>query len=404
MKSDKRGKTGKRRFYKRLKLFERSREAKLGLPPGTPVHVGARHAFKPYCTLFQYDSASVREFNEISPKELAKELKTEGVNWINVEGVHDVKFAADVAKVLDLHPLTQEDIVNTSLRPQFDSIADYYFFGLQMLYSSDDGLQLTSEHISLVLKGNTVLTFQETPGDVFGKIRERIRAHSGPVCSRGADYLLYLLLDSIVDGYYQVIDRLGERIDDLEESMQLGPRDELLSQTFGLRREILLLRKNIVPVRDVLNKVQVAGTVFQENTKIFVKDLTDHILQVTDALNLSMDMSNVLIDTYHSMQNQRLNAVMKTLTMISTIFLPLNFIAGVYGMNFEHMPETKWVYGYPMAVGAMLLVGCLMLAYFVHKGWLWESRLSRLPVFALFAPDDPLHDRRQETGKASSEV
>lgn len=382
----KRGKPSKKRFYKRLKLFERNRESKVGQPPGTPVHVGSHHEFRPYCTLLRYNAVETKEFHDIPPQDLAKELKPDGVNWINVEGVHDVKFAQEVSQILDLHPLTQEDIVNTTLRPQFDTIAGYSFFALQMLYAADDG-HLVSEHISLVIKGNTVLTFQETPGDVFGKIRDRIRTQSGPVCGKGADYLLYLLLDSIVDGYYVVIDRLGERIDDVEESMQRGPHDQLLAQTFGMRREILLLRKNIVPVRDVLNKVQVAGTVFQDNTLIYVKDLTDHIIQVTDSLNLSMDMSNVLIDTYHSMQNQRLNAVMKTLTMISTIFLPLNFIAGIYGMNFEHMPETKWLYGYPLALSAMALVGVLMIGFFVHKGWLWESRLSRLPLFAFFAPD-----------------
>ncbi len=368
-------KKGRKRF-KRLKLFERSRDAKLGLPPGTPVHVGAVHGFKPFCTLLRYNGSVTKEFQDIAPSQLAAELRPDGVNWINVEGVHDVKLAQEVSKILDLHPLTQEDIVNTTLRPQFDTIGGYSFFALQMLYCGPDG-QLTVEHISLILKGNTVLTFQETPGDVFNRIRERIRTQSGPVCSKGPDYLLYLLLDSIVDGYYRVIDRLGERIDDIEEQMQLGPNDELLGQTFALRREILLLRKNIFPVRDVLNKVQVAGHVFQENTLIYVKDISDHILQVTDSLNLSMEMSNVLIDTYHSMQNQRLNAVMKTLTMISTIFLPLNFIAGIYGMNFEHMPETKWVYGYPMAISAMAFVGLLMMAFFIHKGWLWERRFSR---------------------------
>lgn len=368
------GKKGKKRF-KRLKIFERNRDAKIGLPPGTPVHVGAVHAFKPFGTLLRYNSTGSQEFTDISPADLPKELRPDGVNWINVEGVHDVKFAQEISKILDLHPLTQEDIVNTTLRPQFDTIAGYSFFALQMLYCGPEG-QLIVEHISLILKGNTVLTFQETPGDVFGKIRDRIRLQSGPVCSKGADYLLYLLLDSIVDGYYQVIDRLGERIDDIEERMQQGANDELLGQTFALRREILLLRKSIFPVRDVLNKVQVAGHVFQENTLVYVKDISDHILQVVDSLNLSMEMSNVLIDTYHSMQNQRLNAVMKTLTMISTIFLPLNFIAGIYGMNFEHMPETKWVYGYPLAVGAMALVGALMIAFFIHKGWLWQKRFA----------------------------
>jgi magnesium transporter len=366
-----------KRFYRPSILFDRKSATSAGLPPGTPVHVGIRHTFQPTCSLIRYNKVETSEFKNIAPKDLAQEFRSDCVNWINVEGVHDVAFVQEVSNILDLHPLTQEDIVDTTLRPQFDTIANYSFFALQMLYNADDG-SLVSEQISLVIKGNTVLMFQETPGDVFGKIRDRIRNHSGPVCEKGADYLLYLLIDSIVDGYYAVIDHLGGRIDRAESMMQKGPLDGLLEQTFGMRREILLLRKNIVPVRDVLNKVQVAGTVFQDHTLIYVKDLTDHILQVTDSLNTAAEMSKVLIDTYHSMQNQRLNVVMKTLTMISTVFLPLTFIAGIYGMNFEHMPELKWLYGYPMAMMAMFFVGLVMIAYFVNKGWLWESRLRRL--------------------------
>jgi magnesium transporter len=163
--------------------------------------------------------------------------------------------------------------------------------------------------------------------------------------------------------------------------LRCGPTDSQLGRIFEMRREILLLRKNIIPVRDLLNKVQVEGTAFQENTKVYLKDLSDHVVQVTESLWLSMEISNVLIDTYHSMQNQRMNAVMKTLTMISTVFLPLNFIAGVYGMNFKHMPELEWIHGYPMALAMMFLVSLLMVIFFIHKGWLWEARWHRLGRF-----------------------
>jgi magnesium transporter len=186
------------------------------------------------------------------------------------------------------------------------------------------------------------------------------------------------MLDSIVDGYYQVVDRLGERIDQLEDELRQGPRETHLARIFEIRREILFLRKNIVPVRDLLNKVQVEGQVFQTNTKIYIKDLSDHITQVTEALSLSVDMSAVLIDTFHSMQNNRMNAIMKTLTMISTVFLPLNFIAGIYGMNFEHMPELKWHYAYPLVILLMTTVAVGMTAAFVKKGWLLEGKFRNV--------------------------
>lgn len=361
------------RKRRRVRLFEGMRDQKLGLPPGTPVHVGLQREFTPWASFLQYKGDEYNEIQVLEPDLAQAALKPDFVNWINIEGVHDLKLVQKISTLLDLHPLTQEDIVNTTLRPQFESFNGYFFFALKMLYLSPEGV-LLQEHVSLVLKDNTVLTFQETPGDVFGRIRERIRSKTGKVRARTADYLIYMLIDSIVDGYYQVVDRLSERIDKLEEELRCGPVDVHLGKIFEIRREILLLRKNIVPVRDLLNKVQVEGTVFQDNTLIYLKDLSDHIVQVTESLNLSMDMSNVMIDTYHSMQNQRMNAVMKTLTMISTIFLPLNFIAGVYGMNFQFMPELTWHYGYPIALSAMAIVAFLFVLFFIRKGWLWENR------------------------------
>ena len=370
----------------RARLFDTGGKRKAGLPPGTPVHVGRLRDYKPYTNLTQYRGEEFADAIVSDSDELKKRMRPELVNWINVEGIHDVSYVQKFAQVAELHPLSIEDVVNTTGRPKFESYPGYHFFCLKMLYLGEDG-HPAKEHISIVLKGSDVFTFQESPGDTFGPIRERIRTKSGYVRQRGADYLVYMMLDSIVDGYYQVIDRLGERIDLLETELRCGPQDQHLGKSFEIRREILLLRKNIMPVRDLLNKVQVEGAVFQENTRVYLKDLTDHIAQVVDFLNLSMDMAKVLIDTYHSMQNQRMNAVMKTLTMISTVFLPLNFIAGVYGMNFDHMPELKWEYGYFMALSAMALVVIWMVYFFVRKGWLLQSRLRALNPLRLFDED-----------------
>ncbi|HVK62269.1 MAG TPA: CorA family divalent cation transporter, partial [Bdellovibrionales bacterium] len=250
--------SGLGRKRRKVRLFEARREKKIGQPPGTPVHVGAVRDFQPWASFVHYSSTAYGETAIIVPEQIRASLKPDQVNWINVEGVHDVPFIQVVSNQFDLHPLTQEDIVNTSHRPQFESYAGYFFFAMKMLYTSPEG-HLVQEHISLVLQGNTVITFQETPGDVFGRIRDRIRSQTGKIRARGADYLLYLLLDSIVDGYYQVVDRLGERIDTIEEELRCGPSDPQLARIFEMRREILLLRKNIIPVRDLLNKVQVEG-------------------------------------------------------------------------------------------------------------------------------------------------
>lgn len=371
-----------------MRLFDSAGKKKAGLPPGTPVHVGRVQSFQPFAVLTQYQGENYAEIPLKDSDHLKLEHRPNEVSWINVEGLHDIPFVQKYAQYAELHPLTIEDIVNTTGRPKFENYGNYFYFAVKMLYLGADG-HPAQEHVSLVLKGSDVYTFQESPGDTFGPLRDRIRNRSGLIRNRGADYLVYSMLDSIVDGYYQVVDRLGERIDALEEELQCGPQDTQLGRIFAIRREILLLRKNIVPVRDLLNKVQVEGTVFQENTKLYLKDLTDHVTQVIELLNLSMDMSNVLIDTYHSMQNQRMNAVMKTLTMISTIFLPLNFIAGVYGMNFEYMPGLHWRYGYATSIVAMSLVVLVMLIYFVRRGWLLESRLRRvIDPFGFFSDDE----------------
>ena len=365
-------KTAGKRRRRLIRLFDHAGSKKFGQAPGTVIHSGIVHDFVPYVTLVQYDANECEFCEKIDPNDIAKKLKPGAIAWINVEGVHDVALVELVSHQFALHALTQEDVVNTYLRPQFETFPGYSFFALKMLSVTPERT-LAQEHLSIILKDNFVITFQEMPGDVFGKIRERIRSQTGKVRERHADYLVYMLLDAVVDGYYQVVDLLGERVDAVEEGLRAGPRDNHLSQIFELRRVILFLRKNILPVRDLLNKVQVEGPVFQENTKIYLNDLSDHITQVTESLNLSMEMSGVLIDTYHSMQNQRLNAIMKTLTIISTIFLPLNFIAGVYGMNFQHMPELAWKFGYPAALFAMFMVVTSMLLFFYRKGWLFEN-------------------------------
>lgn len=380
--------TGSRRSSKRApngrswRLIEKINPMKLGKPPGTPIHVGEEQHFDPFITAILFSENSVSEWMHLDVPQLGAILpspKSTSVAWVDVEGVHDVGLVQSVSSILNLHALTSEDVVNCHLRPQFESYPGYFFFALKMIYLApidplkpDAHRELISEHVSLVLRGQTLCTFQEKPGDIFGRIRDRIRIKTGKLRSRGADHLLYALLDAIVDGYLQVVDHLADQIELLEDDMRTGPRDSHLARIYQLKREILWLRKTIFPVRDLLSKVQVEESVFQENTKIYLRDLSDHVTQVTDSLSLSMEMISVLVDTWHSLTNQKMNAIMKTLTMISTIFLPLNFIAGIYGMNFQNMPEISHPWGYPGVLIFMAIVAISSLSFFISRGWLWE--------------------------------
>ncbi len=376
--------TGRARSQKRQpwRLNDKTNPLKLGKPPGTPIHVGEDQDFEPFITAIRFSQDAVTEWMHIDATQLSSLLSQEAASevlWVDVEGVHNVALIQQISQLLQLHSLTSEDVVNCHLRPQFETYPGYFFFALKMIYLADEDplkpearRELVSEHVSLVLRDRTLCTFQEKPGDIFGRLRERIRTRTGKLRSRGADHLLYAVLDAVVDGYLQVVDHLAEQIEALEDDMRRGPRDSHLARIYQLKREILWLRKTIFPVRDLLSKVQVEESVFQENTKIYLRDLSDHVTQVTDSLSLSMEMVSVLVDTWHSLTNQKMNAIMKTLTMISTVFLPLNFIAGVYGMNFYNMPELTHPYGYRTVLFAMLFVAVGILAFFAYRGWLWD--------------------------------
>lgn len=375
-----RAKSALKKARKKVELFKKTQKKAL-LPPGTPVHIGDVPDFKPWVTIHTYGPDSfeegVRVENtalESTLRQLPKETRT---NWVDVEGIHDLSIVRTVSAVFDIHPLTQEDLVNTNLRPAFESFPGYSYFSLKMLYMHPETRVLTQEHVSLILHGNTVISFQEVPGDVFKVIRERIAKGVGKVRQRGADYLTYMLLDAIVDGYYQITDHISEKIESLEDELRQGARNNHLERIYDLKREILFLRKNIFPVRDLVNKVQVEGSVFAENSRLYITDLSDHIQQVAETVAIYTELSTVLLDTYHAQMNLRMNQIFKVLTMFSTIFLPLNFIAGIYGMNFEHMPELRRPEAYPIVLAVMLAMGLGMLGWFTWKGWLFENRLGR---------------------------
>jgi len=293
------------------------------------------------------------------------------VTWINVDGIHQVEILERLGEYFGLHPLVVEDILNTDQRPKVEDFGDYIFIVLKMFYYDDSADEIVTEQISLTLGPTLVISFQEREGDVFNPIRERIRSEKGRIRKMGADYLAYVLVDSIVDSYFIILEKLGEKIEDLEEELVTDPRPETLQTIHNLKREMIFLRKSVWPLREVVSGLERGESpLIQESTGIYLRDVYDHTIQVIDTVETIRDMLSGMLDIYLSSVSNRMNEVMKVLTIIATIFIPLTLIAGIYGMNFRYMPELEWPWAYPMLWLIMLAIGVLMLIYFRRKRWL----------------------------------
>ena len=349
----------------------RSQSTKAGLPPGTPVFVGEQRSETVQITVFDYDEATVVE-KDLGSADQARPFKDRPtVTWINVIGLHDVGVIETLADIFGLHPLVQEDILNTSHRPKSDDYGDYLYAVLKMLQWDDKQDEAVTEQVSLILGANFVISFQERPGDVFGPVRDRIREGKGRIRKMGPDYLAYCLIDAIVDGYFGVLESLGDKIEAVESAVADRPTPNTLRRIHRLKREGLLLRKSVWPLREVVSSLdRTESPLVTEATHFYLRDVYDHAVQVIDTMETFRDMLSGMLDTYLSSLSNRMNEVMKVLTIIATIFIPLTFIAGIYGMNFEHMPELGWRWGYAAALGAMAIVAGAMLVYFRRKKWL----------------------------------
>jgi len=336
------------------------------------VHIGRQRIEKTKISVIDYDETQFTE-QEISTVEACFPFKDKPtVTWINIEGIHQTDILEKIGSCYNLHPLVMEDILNTEQRPKIENYQDYLYIVLRMLYYDDAANAVSSEQISLVVGQNYVISFQEgIEGDVFGHLRERLRNEKGRVRRQGADYLVYSLIDAVVDNYFLVLEKLGEKIEVLEEKLVTNPTAETLHQIHYLKREMIYLRKAVWPLREVISGFErVDTTLIMDSTRIYFRDVYDHTIQVIDTVETYRDMISGMLDIYLSSVSNRLNAVMKVLTIIATIFMPLTFIAGVYGMNFKHMPELEWRYGYGMIWGVMILISVVMLFFFKKKKWL----------------------------------
>jgi magnesium transporter len=344
-------------------------QAKTGAPPGTLIHVGERKADTTQIRLIDYDEKRVEEHDL---KEVAHALEYRdrtSVTWLNIDGVHDIRIIEEIGRCFDVHSLVQEDILNTEHRPKLEEHDDFLFMVLKML-RTDPGGEIHAEQISLVLGRGFVLSFREAQGDAFDPVRERIRNDRGRIRRMGPDYLAYALLDSIVDNYYVVLEEIGDRIEALEEELLTRPTPVTAQKIHRFKREMILIRKSIWPLREVVGSLhRQQEPLVREGTRLYLRDLYDHTIQVIDTVESYRDIIAGLLDLYLSSLSTRMNEVMKVLTIIATIFIPLTFIAGVYGMNFHYMPELEWRWAYPVIWGVMIALALGMLAVFRKKRW-----------------------------------
>ncbi len=350
---------------------------KAGLPPGTLVHIGEKKAEIVRITLIDYDKKSFQE-KEVSTVEECFPFKaTPTVTWINIDGLHQVDIIEKLGKKFDLHPLILEDVLHTEQRPKYEDFDKYIFVVLRMLQYNEQIQDIESEQVSLILGANFVISFQERVGDVFESVRERLRNDKGRIRKMGSDYLAYALLDAVVDSYFAILEKIGERIESMEEQLVANPTEKTLRHIYTMKREMILLRKSIWPLREVISGVQRSeSSLISETTGLYLRDVYDHTIQVIDTVESFRDMVSGMLDIYLSSISNKMNAVMKVLTIIATIFIPLTFIAGIYGMNFNpekspwNMPELNWYWGYPAVCLVMAVVAVIMLIYFRRKKWL----------------------------------
>ena len=352
-------------------LLQRKRSRKAGLPPGTPVHIGSAKSGEPHISLIHYDGTQISEETVQDISSCSAWRDKPGVTWINIEGVHRIELLEQMGKIFDLHPLVIEDIANTGQRPKVEDYDDYFYIVLRMLLL-DAKQEVTDEQVSLVLGKNFVISFQEgIEGDLFNPIRERLRTAKGRLRREGADHLVYSLIDAIVDGYFVLLEKLGERIESLDARMLANTATEASRSIHLLKREMIWLRKAVWPLREAINVLLRAETaLIRPSTALYLKDVYDHTIEVIDTVETYRDVLSGMLDNNLSLLTTRLNEVIKVLTVISTIFIPLTFITGVYGMNFRHMPELEWRWGYPLIMLGMGAIAVALFIYFRRKKWI----------------------------------
>jgi magnesium transporter len=359
----------------RLRRGAAAAAQKRGAAPGTLVYVGPETGEPVGLSYLAYDQGALLEKGRTGPtatlEECLEELRGPRTAWINVDGVHDVSLIQELGGALDLHRLVLEDILATSQRAKLEEYPSYLYLVVRMVHWDEEREGIADEQVSLVVGDRWVVSLQERRGDVFEGVRDRLRQGRGLIRSRGAGYLGYALVDTLVDHYFGVIEKVSDRIEVLEAEVLENPDPAVVERIHRLKREMLLVRRAIWPLREVVSQLARDPLPFiDDETRVFARDVYDHTVQVIDTVETLRDLLGGLTDLYMSGVSNRMNEVMKVLTMIATIFIPLSFLAGLYGMNFEVMPELSFSWGYPALLGVMALTAVGMVIYFRRKGWL----------------------------------
>lgn len=370
---------GSRHSGKLTKLMKSYRHSskKAGAPPGTLQHMGEQKIAESqiFVTDFSKKSLESSELENIS--KVFPYLDRETITWVQIHGLHEIELIQELGTHMNFHPLVQEDILNTGQRPKKEDYKDYIFFVIRMLHYNEEKDEILSEQLSLILGNNYVISFQESDFSYFDIIKERLKQENGRLRNYGPDYLAYALLDIVVDYYFGVLEFFGDKVEQLEYELLENPDQSIQQKIHEQRREQMNLRKAIWPLRDVMNTtIRDESDLITDNTKVFFRDIYDHIVLIIDMIETNRDIIMGMFDTYMSSISNKMNEVMKVLTIIATIFIPLTFIAGIYGMNFNpekspyNMPELNAYFGYPIAMLVMFIIAVGMVFYFKKKRWL----------------------------------
>jgi len=353
------------------KLLPQSEKKKRGQQNGGVSYVGRQRTEKVSVSFIDYSTRSFLEKEVADIKELESYKKKKSVTWINVSGVHDTKKIEEIGDMFNIHPLTQQDIANTTQRPKAEEYEDYVFLVFKMAYYEEKTNDIVIEQISLILADKFIISFQERPGDIFDPLRAAIKEGKRKIRTYGTDYLMYSIADSIIDNYFSILERVGEEIEKIEERLINNLSDATLKSIYRLKRELIFLRKSVWPMRDVIVGLQRGDYKnIKKSTSLYLRDVYDHTIQVAETLETFRDMTSTMLDLYLSSISNKMNEVMKVLTIFAAIFIPLTLVSGIYGMNFSYMPGLDSPFGFYGVVGFMTLIAIGMIVIFKHKKWM----------------------------------
>lgn len=354
-----------------MKRTKQGNKKQAGAPPGTFVHVGRRLKENVDITFIKYNEDTCESSSPENIEEIIAARDCNKVNWINVVGLHDTELISNIGKEFNLHKLLIEDILNTNQRIKVDDYGNYLYIVAKLLFYNKDTNEIERNQISFVFIKNTLISFLENDSNVFDNVISRINSDKTSIRKYGADYLLYALIDAVVDNYIILLEKFGDDIDDIEDKLVIDPGKDVLQSIHNLKKQMLFLRNSTWPFREVMDiLLHFCDSYFSQNTSVYFRDVYDHIIRVIDTIEVYRDMLSNMLDTYLSSISNKTNDVMKVLTIISVIFIPITCLAGIYGMNFKYIPELELSWGYGLFWAISICITILMITYFKKKKWL----------------------------------